>query len=300
MLRLLSISVLLFGSMFAGDSPVVPPYIHHWYTAGQWVEWKTKDAAAGDYELTLRYGTRYPTKRKIEVNGVVVPGLESLRLADTFGWINFADLKLPAKLKLKDGENTIRITCLDDASMAVNALTLTGPKTIALKGIKFNSEGGGKVQVVVSDEGGFINQWDNAGHALEWQVDVPVAGEYEMAVRYATMTEAAREVQINGVVAKGLESFTVVSTGSWRNWGEATLPQKVKLNAGKNTIRLHNANGTSLNLNSMVFTLPGRDGIVVYAVDYTKEDVTNTTTKGGGKVSKTKKPRSGEGSKPVE
>jgi carbohydrate binding protein with CBM6 domain len=269
---------------------IVPPHIHFWSTPGHWVEWTIGDAVAGKYDLYVNCGTRYFTKREFKVNGQVVKGLEAFEFPDVRGWTNFKELKLPVQVPLKTGKNTLRITCLDETSMALEHIRLAGPKELEVDGVDFSAEGGGKVQRLASDEGGFFNQWDKEGHWLEWAVDCPAAGEYDVMMVYAAhKTPPKRELQINGTVVKGLEAFTLKPSGGWRYWVPGKLPAKVQLKTGKNVMKMTNLGNTACNVSSIRFSAPGKKTFTVYAVDFTGEGGFDPKGKRGGKVRKYKK-----------
>ena len=253
------------------------PYVHLWFKPGHWIEWAF-DAAAGEVEIALSYSARYDTRREVKVNGQPVKGLESVVMTQTGGWTARKDITLPAKAALKDGRNVLRITCLDDASLCVTEIRLTGAggKPIVIAGDRFRAQGGGQAQSVVSDEAGYFINWDARDHWLEWAVEAPQAGEYEVYLRYAALVPSARALQVNGAVAKGLESFAIEASGGWRYWVEAKLPAKVTLKQGRNVLRMVNTEGLSLNLTAI--RLSGGDGkdVLIRAVDFVGE--------GGGAV----------------
>ncbi len=83
---------------------------------------------------------------------------------------------------------------------------------------------------------GFVDFNPNApGGWIEWTVDVPTAGEYTLAFRYASGAAEDRpaEIKVNGNVVAPQLSFP--STGDFAVW--STVSARASLNAGSNVIR---------------------------------------------------------------
>ena len=68
--------------------------------------------ADGDYDVTLHCASAEKATREVRVNGEAAKGLESVAIEPTGNWQMWKDVQLPAKVRLKKGENTLRITCL--------------------------------------------------------------------------------------------------------------------------------------------------------------------------------------------
>ncbi|NLG13419.1 MAG: hypothetical protein GX561_04345 [Lentisphaerae bacterium] len=115
----------------------------------------------------------------------------------------------------------------------------------------FVSQSGGEVFIadgrpIAAD--GCVAGWDKEGHSLTWEIVVPAAGNYAVAWVYAAKDNSARTLEVNG---KNIGEIKFASTGGfgveeeqWSVARTATLP----LNAGKNTFKMVNAKGISLNL----------------------------------------------------
>jgi len=257
-----------------------PGYIHHWYTEGHWLEWNVSDAEAGSYDLTLTYSTRYHLRRGLEVNGLPAKGAESFDLAPTGSWGNFARAKLPGKVTLKAGSNTVRLTCQDESSMCLSKLTLsmgqTGRKDIVIDGVAAANEGGGKAERIFAPRGGFFRMWGDKGHVLEYVVENAEAGEYQMFLRYGSMYLSPIGLKVNGEAAPGLDSFTMPVNGGWQEWVEAPLPAKVKLKAGRNLLTMTMLGGQGVNLSDIRLARAGKPDIFINAAAIAREE--------GGKV----------------
>ena len=81
---------------------------------------------------------------------------------------------------------------------------------------------------------GYLAGWNTEGQSVTVDVNVPTAGPYELAMRYAAAAgNASRQMQVNGVTVVANQSFP--GTASWSTWSEATM-NGVTLNQGINTI----------------------------------------------------------------
>ncbi|MFA9559566.1 pectate lyase [Evansella sp. AB-rgal1] len=83
---------------------------------------------------------------------------------------------------------------------------------------------------------GFVDYVPNApGGWIEWTVDVPVAGEYNLDFRYAHGGTDLRpkEIVVNGEVVNGSLAFD--PSGGWATWVYTSM--KATLHAGENTVR---------------------------------------------------------------
>jgi hypothetical protein len=128
---------------------------------------------------------------------------------------------------------------------------LEGGQPIVLKGVDRSGEGGGKVNLRPT-KGGYISGWDNAGHWLEWTVEAPRDGSYELVIEHGSEAPGKREILLNGQPITGLDPMTFDATGSWTRFIKTGLPVALKLKAGKNTIRFTNVTG-SHNFKSLEF-----------------------------------------------
>jgi glucose/arabinose dehydrogenase/N-acetylneuraminic acid mutarotase len=99
--------------------------------------------------------------------------------------------------------------------------------------------------IVVSGNGstgtGYVDYQNLSGDYIEWTVEVPTAGNYDLSWRYANgKTNRPLELAVNGVTQ--VSSLGFAGTGSWQNWQFVT--RSLALQAGTNTIRL-TATGSS-------------------------------------------------------
>ncbi|HUT57982.1 MAG TPA: carbohydrate-binding protein [Phycisphaerae bacterium] len=85
---------------------------HGWTAKGHWLEWTIENASAGEYEVTLRHAGEVRASRELRINGQVAQGLESFAVEPTGGWQMWREAKLPARVRLGQGRNVIRMTSL--------------------------------------------------------------------------------------------------------------------------------------------------------------------------------------------
>jgi predicted alpha-1,6-mannanase (GH76 family) len=80
---------------------------------------------------------------------------------------------------------------------------------------------------------GYLAGWNRDGQWVDFTVDAPSAGSYQLSLRYSAAAGAAsREIYINGAVA--VADHSLAATGSWDDWKTSTV--NVGLAAGANTI----------------------------------------------------------------
>lgn len=112
------------------------------------------------------------------------------------------------------------------------------------------------------DVDGIINVYDfSTDDYLEYNVNVPTAGTYNLFLRYSSPVEANVAVQVNG---ETLSTLTLSPLAKVTNW--ATKKYAVNLVAGKQKIRLTAIQGAAIRLNWMNLTtnataeVEGEDG----------------------------------------
>lgn len=135
----------------------------------------------------------------------------------------------PLSLQAEDGT----ITLLDDGSNAtVTTVRDTDSPEIGsgFSGLRPGYSGTG-----------YLDFGDTAGDALSFQVDMPVAGTYDLNIRYASDTDRPLDLAING---SGVQHLSFVSTDpdgtepeeGFDYWAFETV--NIRLEAGSNTIAL--------------------------------------------------------------
>jgi len=113
----------------------------------------------------------------------------------------------------------------------------------------FTAQGGGKVKIcrTVHASGTSISYWHkDIGHWLEWELDVPEDGRYELWMRYATgCDKTRRSLRIDGECpAPAFADMAIPKTGGWSggedNWRYLKLGVPLRLSAGKHRLRMTN------------------------------------------------------------
>jgi len=142
---------------------------------------------------------------------------------------------------------------------------------IVVQAEDFSAQGGGQVTVAdnkTATVGKAILKFDANDQWLEWNVDAPVAGYYNLTACYCTIeAKPIREISVNGTVQEPLAPLVLENTGGFSNgsddWKLATAldpstskPLLIKLNKGKNTLRLTNTAGRGSNLDYLLITSP--------------------------------------------
>jgi len=135
---------------------------------------------------------------------------------------------------------------------------LPADQKIVLQAEDFTGQGGGTAEVVSGRQevwGTMITKWHaNEGHWLEWQFDVPKAGQYEIRLRYASGgTKPVRRVEVDGQVVA--EALAFEPTGGYAmgkgEWAWRTVEGGVALGEGRHVLRLTNL-GDGMGLDCVV------------------------------------------------
>ena len=96
---------------------------------------------------------------------------------------------------------------------------------------------------------GFIDFTNATGDYVQWTVNVPTAGTYDLSFRYSLLSGSRPlELKVNGVVKIASLDFPI--TGSWSTWQKVITSQT--LNAGNNTIRLTTNGSNGGNIDELV------------------------------------------------
>jgi glucose/arabinose dehydrogenase len=99
---------------------------------------------------------------------------------------------------------------------------------------------------------GFGDYTNASGDYLEWTADVPTAGTYALAFRYALGASTGRPLAIgvNGSVIQ--PSLAFPATAGWSDW--QTVRMTAALNAGRNTIRATATGSSGANVDHLLVT----------------------------------------------
>jgi len=139
---------------------------------------------------------------------------------------------------------------------------------VEIPGIAFTAQTGGTVNKATDRVGAkspeiFWN-WQGDNFAITWEVEVPAEGYYVIGMRYCTSNAAPkREITINGIVQEPLSPFVFPTTGGFArttdDWKTAFAkdsiddqPLLIKLNKGKNTIKLTDFDNLGVNVDYLI------------------------------------------------
>ena len=174
------------------------------------------------------------------------------------------EISLQARPPLLSGGKTYTLgATLAGASPLAGATTIKAEEDV-LTGVPIgqaedlSDQGGGEVHLredKVGAVGKAFSHWDNEGHWLSWQLDVPAAGEYLLVVRYCSPNSVQREVQMDDLPARkqtyaGTGGFGS-SAGDWAHGavvGDDGQPLLWTLKPGRHTIKMTNVDGRGMNV----------------------------------------------------
>lgn len=135
---------------------------------------------------------------------------------------------------------------------------------VIVEGENFTKEEGGAVKKVdgrpASSNNSAIAGWDNAGHVIEWEVDIPETADYKIVLRYCNGRdwETYRELLIDGQSPnEACKKIVLPATGGFgkdaNNYKNLTVvdannqPVLVNLSKGKHVLRMINRGGAGAN-----------------------------------------------------
>jgi len=159
-----------------------------------------------------------------------------------------------AVLTTANGERTALSTALPVPDLPLTGATL-------LQAEDFAEQSGGEVRIRDDKPGASgkaISHWDNAGHRLNWRVELPAAVRCHLLVRYACGSESVRRLLLDGKPLADVPQVVFPpsgglgeTAGDWAHLavrGTAGHPVVLDLAVGPHTIAMENANGRPLNL----------------------------------------------------
>lgn len=150
-------------------------------------------------------------------------------------------------------KNSIALVVALMLTMLVSVSVLAASEIVAVVGNTFTNTGGPtdyKVPSVKTDErsgySGYFVGWDTAGTWIEWEFEVPAAGDYVLAIRYAThdSSDVKRSVAVRlGDSEQAYATIAEVDFAKGGDYGRSewllkVVEQPLTLQAGKNIIRM--------------------------------------------------------------
>ncbi|NDP20548.1 MAG: carbohydrate-binding protein [Paludibacter sp.] len=152
------------------------------------------------------------------------------------------------------GTATITVTTQDGGKTATSAITVATSGTSNGMQILQAEDATYSGPVVATNQTGyygtgFIDFTNNTGDYVQWTVNVPTAGTYDLSFRYSLLSGSRPlELKVNGTAK--IASLDFPLTGSWSTWEKVITSQS--LIAGNNTIRLTTIGSNGGNFDELV------------------------------------------------
>jgi len=245
-------------------------------TTGADVEWKFTDKGNGYWHLDRAAGGSKPRLRTDNsANADMQPTAWSgvwtyYEIAEGFSdnTYFFTLPDAPNNYKRLQVNSTGEVKMVSTASartwesFSITEVPETGITTsLFIEAEDYDDMSGIQTEATSDINGGLNVGWIDAGDWMEYDVDIPTAGEYTFNFRVASIPgNASFDVMINGNV---VTSMNVEATGGWQNW--ITITTTVNLSAGAQTIRISSTN-QNWNLNWFEITNDSSKSTVVSAV----------------------------------
>ncbi|WP_214316736.1 YbhB/YbcL family Raf kinase inhibitor-like protein [Nonomuraea sediminis] len=205
--------------------------------AGSYTEFTVNAAAAGTATISIRYanGTTANRPSDVSVNGTVVAAAKAFN--PTTNWDTWDTATVTAQVNA--GANKVRLTASGaggNPNLDYLDVDVAGPTT------EYQAENATLNQATVATNHtgytgtGFVDYVNTVGSYVEFTVNAPTAGNYDLTLRYAngTTTDRPVDVAVNGTVTTPGASFP--GTGNWDTWKDKSVP--AALVAGANKVRL--------------------------------------------------------------
>lgn len=247
--------------------------------SGESVEWTVRAEEAGTYLLSFRFANGGDANRPLAL------GVNGRSLADeaafmpTGSWTKWNTVA--RRVTLSAGVNRVRLTSVRRSGPNLDSLTLS-PEGVAVPptGPSLQAEAGSLsgVKVYSYNHGytgaGYIDFEHDSGDYVQWSMNAPSAGVYELNFRYANGAGSDRPLRlsVDGDVVRSAVAFG--STGEWTAWRESKVV--VSLAAGTHDVRLTATGSGGPNLDALtVLPAPAQD-VRSLRVFHIGNSVTNT------------------------
>jgi uncharacterized protein YjdB len=154
------------------------------------------------------------------------------------------------------GTATITVTTQDGAKTSTTSITVSVPTTPPAIQILQAEDATLSGAVVATNQtdyigSGFADYVNPTGDYIEWSVNVPAAGIYDLNFRYSLLSGSRPlELKVNNTVRLASIDFPV--TGSWSTWQNLSTAQS--LSAGANTIRLTTIGSNGGNIDQLALS----------------------------------------------
>lgn len=125
---------------------------------------------------------------------------------------------------------------------------------IFIEAENFSSMLGIETQTTWDDGGGENIGWFDKGDWMEYELNIPTTGDYNIDIRIASELTGTLELSENG---NSLLSVNITTTGGWQDWETITSSTSINFTAGSHTLKVQNAaGGFNLNWFSLSLTNP--------------------------------------------
>ncbi len=218
----------------ATSDPKGEGYSVGWIRDGEWLEYTIANVSSGTYDIKFRVASDVTNSKSLTVilNGNT---LGTLNLDNTGGWQSWETVTL-SNVSVPGGSNQVLRLNVGGGSFNLNYVEFVPVVNI----IQEAEEAILSEALIGSTHSGYTGSgyanYDNVtGSYVEWTLDVPTTGSYQLSFRYANGATANRPcaLRINGTVVNPGVDFS--TTGAWTNYGTAST--LVDLVAGENIIR---------------------------------------------------------------
>ena len=254
-----------------------------WTQPGEWTKYIIEVADANEFLLALRLGTGRTSDVfvRVDINGV--PLGSGLISVPRTSWSDFTDVTVP--VELDEGAHTVRVTYVTggvnfnymDFSIAgeisdppvVDIVAKTIPAiieaedysrfydtTVENQGDAVCGTSAGDAEVTNDGSGQCNIGWTAPGEWLEYALDVPQTGEYQLSLRVGTGSTTPTFVTIS--VGETSVATVEIPRTSWQTFSDLTLP--INLATGEHNLRLTFDTGR-LNLNWLEFSVVDEVGV---------------------------------------
>jgi hypothetical protein len=213
---------------------------------GDFLQYTITAPADGTYYIDYRLASSGGSDGfELSIDGVVV---DIQTLADTGGWQNWVT-QSSAEFALTAGEHSVRFDFVG-GSININWFKVFEPVFQIFLEAELYEDAGDVALEDTTDEGGGQNVgFIDAGDFLEYTVNIPADGTYNITYRVASSGGSdGFETSVGGVV---VDTQAVADTGGWQEWTSQTA--EVDLVVGEQTLRLDFVGG-SININWIKIT----------------------------------------------
>ncbi|WP_370979811.1 carbohydrate-binding protein [Agaribacterium sp. ZY112] len=221
-----------------------------WTSAGEWLEYSVADIAAGNYDVKLRVAASGSSSGKKLIAKLDGQTIAEFNFSGTNGWQNWKTITLK-NIRLNSASNKILRLEFETGAFNVNWIEFVAAASapietsFTVQAENFSASGGsyGGFETYTTSSGvGGIN-FNQRGDWADYEINVPVAGEYRLDAWLATtQTGGAIELFVNG---QSLLKESVVNNGNWDQFVKTSSSGSVYLQAGVQTIRVQSSGNSS-------------------------------------------------------